>query len=200
MRVGAGLAAQGLHAGAAAPLVPPATCANAECKVTPVANRTSQQPGRLRRRAGGGQGDAAAAGAAALEAIARDMEPLWAMLSEAIGRIEAGLASIAPHADAAAATRVLPPGAAQARARPAPGRKERAFCADCKAPLCLPPPSVMHGGLDAAHAAPRSAAEPRGRAEPQGPRARRRCLELGPPAGLRARRADARGAVRQVLP
>jgi len=49
------------------------------------------------------------------------MEPLWAMLSEAIGRIEAGLAIIAPHADAAAATRVLPPGAAQARARSAPG-------------------------------------------------------------------------------
>ncbi|KAK9821448.1 hypothetical protein WJX81_000342 [Elliptochloris bilobata] len=51
--------------------------------------------------------------AAALEAIARQTEPLWAMLSDTAGRIEAGLAAVAPHSDAAPASRVLPPGAAQ---------------------------------------------------------------------------------------
>lgn len=66
----------------------------------------------------GGQANGAASGAeaaAALEAIARQTEPLWAMLSDTIGRIEAGLATVAPHWDAAAASRVLPPGAAQVR-------------------------------------------------------------------------------------
>ena len=53
--------------------------------------------------------------AGALEAIAWQTEPLWAMLSDTAGRIEAGLAAVAPHSDTAPASRVLPPGAAQAR-------------------------------------------------------------------------------------
>lgn len=61
-----------------------------------------------------------------MEAIARQTEPLWAMLSDTIGRIEAGLATVAPHWDAAAALRVLPPGAAQVC--PAPGLDPEPGC------------------------------------------------------------------------